>query len=179
MRVLPLVLAPASVLAGILPTFSIPGWPSPSPTTVKASAPAAITGAPISKPSGVSISSVTYSGKGCPSGSVSTSLSADKMVSCQLCAQLFSERELKNYRSSPSALTSSKRTLAQARRWGTALRVATSSSRSSTHQHTPFLWCPAHTMATRNSTKASRGSFPRATSSRRSCPPRSARVPAS
>ncbi|KAG6353946.1 hypothetical protein INS49_005203 [Diaporthe citri] len=80
MRVVPLILAPVSVLAGILPTCSIPGWSSPSPTTVKASSPAAVTGAPISKPSGISISSVTCSGKGCPSGSVSTSLSADKTV---------------------------------------------------------------------------------------------------
>ncbi|KAK7717091.1 hypothetical protein SLS63_010810 [Diaporthe eres] len=77
---LQLILVPASVLAGILPTFSIPGLSNPSPTTVKVSAPAAVTGAPISKPSGISISSVTYSGKGCPSGSVSTSLSADKTV---------------------------------------------------------------------------------------------------
>ncbi|KAH8772871.1 secreted protein [Diaporthe sp. PMI_573] len=46
MRVLPFILVPVSVLAGILPT----------------------------------ISSVTYSGKGCPSGSVSTSLSADKTI---------------------------------------------------------------------------------------------------
>lgn len=84
---LQLILVPASVLAGILPTFSIPGLSNPSPTTVKVSAPAAVTGAPISKPLGISISSVTYSGKGCPSGSVSTSLSADKTVSCQLCAQ--------------------------------------------------------------------------------------------
>lgn len=93
MRVLPYVLAPASVLAGILPTFSIPGWSSPSPTTVKATAPAAVTGAPISKPSGISISSVSYSGKGCPSGSVSTSLSADKTVSRELGAQLLSNRD--------------------------------------------------------------------------------------
>lgn len=179
MRVLPLVLAPAYVLTGILPTFSIPGWPSPSPTTVKASAPAAVTGAPISKPSGISISSVTYSGKGCPSGSVSTSLSADKTVSDQLCAQLFSEGELTRYRSLLSVLTSSKRTLARVRRWRTAPRVATSSSRSSTHQHTLLLWCPARTMATRSSTKASRESSPRPMFSRRSYPPRSVRVPAS
>lgn len=92
MRVLPYVIAPASVLAGILPTFSIPGWSNPSPTTVKATAPAAVTGAPISKPSGISISSVSYSGKGCPSGSVSTSLSADKTVSHELGVPIFSNR---------------------------------------------------------------------------------------
>ncbi|KAJ0117672.1 secreted protein [Diaporthe amygdali] len=80
MRFLLLILLPAYVLAGILPTFSIPGWSDPSPTTLKLSAPATITGIPISKPSGISIVSVSYSGKGCPSGSVSTSLSTDKTV---------------------------------------------------------------------------------------------------
>lgn len=87
MRFLQFMLVPASVAAGILPTFSIPGLSNPSSTTVKISSPAAVTGVPISKPSGISISSVSYSGKGCPSGSVSTSLSADKTVSCRLCAQ--------------------------------------------------------------------------------------------
>lgn len=88
MRVLPFILVPVSVLAGILPTFSIPGWSNASPTTVKETSLAAVTGAPISKPSGISISSVTYSGKGCPSASVSTSLSADKTVSHRLNLQL-------------------------------------------------------------------------------------------
>lgn len=94
MRVLPFILAPASVLAGILPTFSVLGWSNVSPTTVKAMSHAAVTGAPISKPSGISISSVSYSGKGCPSGSVSTSISADKTVSHQLDLQLFSTRKI-------------------------------------------------------------------------------------
>lgn len=96
MRVLPLVLAPVSVLAGILPTFSIPGWPNANPTMVKASSAAAVTGAPISKPLGISISSVTYSGKGCPSGSVSTSQSADKTVSLQGFAEISLKRGLKS-----------------------------------------------------------------------------------
>ncbi|KAL1866309.1 hypothetical protein Daus18300_006770 [Diaporthe australafricana] len=75
-----LILLPVSVLAGILPRISVPGWTAPSSTDLKALAPTAITGVPISKPSGISIVSVSYSGKGCPSGSVSTSLSADKTV---------------------------------------------------------------------------------------------------
>ncbi|CAN8098832.1 unnamed protein product [Discula destructiva] len=65
MRLFLSLIAPALVVSGILPSI----FP-----------PAKTTGATISKPTGVSIGSVSYTGSGCPSGSVSTSLSSDKTV---------------------------------------------------------------------------------------------------
>ncbi|KAJ4389134.1 hypothetical protein N0V93_006596 [Gnomoniopsis smithogilvyi] len=78
LQLLPILLTPTVVIAGIIPTLSIPGLGGLPKTTSKSSATA--TAVPISKPTGKAITSVSYAGSGCPSGTVSSSLSSDQTV---------------------------------------------------------------------------------------------------
>lgn len=157
MRLLPAPLAPTLVVAGILPTLSIPGLDGLVSTTSKATA--TTTGVPISAPTGITIASVSYSGSGCPSGSVSSSLSTDKTVSFHQSLLGGNKKSKKKAdqrgtdqqdRLSPWVSMIFKPTLAPAPPPQTTAKAATSSSRSSTRAVTRSPWSPARTTDTPN-----------------------------